>query len=87
MGGGPGWWAPVRPVTAKTAHRFGRLLKQVYDVDALACPRGGRLSFIELVTESDQAREVLQSVGMPTESQVLASDRFPSFVDPIPDSW
>ena len=58
-----------------------------YDVDALACPCGGRLSFIELVAEGDQAREVLQRLGMPTEPPVVARARSPDFVEPAPEYW
>lgn len=32
--------------------RLGDPSKEVYDVDALACPCGGRLKFVEVVTGS-----------------------------------
>ena len=34
--------------------------------NVLACDRGGRLKFVELVTDSDRAREVLEMLGLPS---------------------
>jgi hypothetical protein len=51
----------------------------VYSVDALACPCGGRLKFVELITEPTTAREVLASMGLPTELPPIAKARSPDF--------
>jgi len=58
---------------------WATLLKRVYDVDALACPCGGRLKFVEVVTESTTAREVLASMGLPTDPPPVARARSPDF--------
>ena len=58
---------------------WATLLKRVHDVDALACPCGGRLKFVELVTESTTAREVLASMGLPTDPPPVARARSPDF--------
>ena len=42
-------------------------LALAYDVDALACPCGGRLSFIDVVTEGAAAREILVHLGLPVD--------------------
>ncbi|MCC6525867.1 MAG: hypothetical protein IT373_24685 [Polyangiaceae bacterium] len=38
---------------------WATLLRRVHDVDALACPCGGRLFFEELVTDAKVARDTL----------------------------
>jgi hypothetical protein len=58
---------------------WATLLKRVYDVDCLACPCGGRLKFVELVTELSTAREVLASMGLPTDLPPIARARSPDF--------
>jgi len=51
-----------------TAVDWATLLKRVHSVDALACPCGGRLKFVELITEPTAAREVLANMGLPTRA-------------------
>jgi len=51
----------------------------VYPADALACPCGGKLRFVALVTESETAKEILQSMGLPTELPPIARARSPDF--------
>ena len=68
---------------------FGRidwaaLLKRVYDVDALACPCGGRLRFIALILEREVAQSILQSLGLPDRPPPIARARSPDLRDPIP---
>ncbi|MBN4059063.1 transposase [Endomicrobium sp. AH-315-J14] len=46
---------------------WAMLLARVYDVDALACPCGGRLRFIATITEPATARRILEAVGLPSE--------------------
>ncbi len=58
---------------------WATLLKRVHDVDSLACPCGGRLKFVELVTEPTTAREVLASMGLPTDLPPIARARSPDF--------
>jgi hypothetical protein len=67
---------------------FGRidwaaLLKHVYDVDALACPCGGRLRFIALL-ERDIAQSILRSLGRESAPPPFARARSPDLRDPIP---
>lgn len=50
---------------------WATLLRHVYDLDALACPCGGRLRFVALVTEPEPAREILVAMGF----------------DPVPPPW
>jgi hypothetical protein len=47
---------------------WATLLFRVYDVDALACPCGGRLSFIDLVIEKADARDILLRLGLPADA-------------------
>jgi len=54
-------------------------LKRVHSVDALACPCGGRLKFVELITEPSTAREVLASMGLPIDLPPIAKARSPDF--------
>jgi hypothetical protein len=44
------------------------LLFRVYDVDALACPCGGHLRFIELVTDRAAAHAILTRLGLPIDA-------------------
>jgi hypothetical protein len=41
---------------------LAELLKRIYDVDALACPCGGRLRFIAFILDEEPAREILDSL-------------------------
>jgi hypothetical protein len=83
---------PAQVAHQETRHRDGKprfspvrridwatLLKRVHSVDALACPCGGRLKFVELVTESTTAREILASMGLPTDLPPIARARSPDF--------
>jgi hypothetical protein len=47
---------------------WATLLKRVYDLDALACPCGGRLKFVEVVTERADARDILLQLGLPSDA-------------------
>jgi hypothetical protein len=64
---------------------WAELLKRTHDVDALACPCGGRLRFIAVITDREVARDLLESLGLPSTPPPLARARGPDFVDPIPD--
>lgn len=58
---------------------WATLLKRTYDLDVLACACGGRLKFVELVTDADKARVVLQMLGMPSELPPLPRARAPDW--------
>jgi len=68
---------------------WATLLKRVYDVDALACPCGGRLKFVEVVTEADRARQLLGELGLDLTAPKVARARSPTddFDPPPPDDW
>ena len=60
----------------------------MYDGDVLACPCGGRLKFIELITEPTTAQEVLQSMGLPIDLPPIAKARSPDFYqESFPADW
>jgi hypothetical protein len=52
---------------------------ELFNVNALACPCGGRLRFIALVTESETARAILESLSLPSEPPPIARARSPDF--------
>jgi hypothetical protein len=68
---------------------WAALLKRVYDVDALACPRGGRLKFIAVVTEEEMAKTMLESMGLPSAPPPIARARAPDaeLIDDSPPDW
>jgi hypothetical protein len=89
---GPAFAAPVGPVHAapftlrapSARIDWAELLKRIYDVDALACPCGGRLRFIALILDEEPAREILDSLGLPSRAPPVARARVPDWVDPLP---
>ena len=58
-----------------------------HDVDALACPCGGRLRFIALITDKETAQAILKGMGLPAEAPPVARARSPDIVDEIPPAW
>ena len=75
-------FSPVRRIDWAT------LLKRVHSVDALACPCGGRLKFVDVITEPTTAREVLQTMGLPTDLPPIAKARSPAFYQAsFPVDW
>jgi hypothetical protein len=68
---------------------WATLLKRVYGVDALACPCGGRLKFVEVVTEADRARHLLDQLGLDRTAPAVHRARSPTldFDPPPPDDW
>ncbi len=66
---------------------WATLLGRVYDIDALACPCGGRLRFTELVTDPDEARTVLEALSLPsTPPPIRPAHAAPDLLDlPPPD--
>jgi len=63
------------------------LLRRVYDLDSLLCPRcAARLRFISVILDQDVARRILDSLGLPSKPPVIARARAPTlFDDPPPD--
>ena len=67
---------------------WASLLRRVYREDVLACPCGGRLRPVALVTEPETAQTVLRSMGLPTELPPVAKARSPtSEAPPPPTPW
>jgi hypothetical protein len=64
---------------------WAELLKRIYDVDALACPCGGRLRFIALILDEELACEILDRLGLPSRAPPVAKARAPDWVEPPPD--
>lgn len=80
MGGEPVCEAAVAPrhcapyaLRAPSARLdWAELLKRTHDIDALACPCGGRLQFIALILDSGTAKEILDAMGLWSEAPPLA---------------
>ncbi|MBN1605030.1 MAG: transposase [Polyangiaceae bacterium] len=66
---------------------WATLLKRVWDIDALACPCGGRLKLVRLVTDEGEAREALCKAGLPANPPPVARARSPTFFDEPPPDW
>ena len=79
----------ARPALAADSRSidWAELLTRIHDVDALACPCGGRLHFIALVTERDTAQTILEAMGLPTEAPPIARAWSPDFIDAPPPDW
>jgi hypothetical protein len=61
---------------------WATLLKRVYKIDALQCPKcDGRLRFTELIEDKVLACEILQSLGLPSLRPPLARARAPDWQD------
>ena len=80
----PKYVAPAAVREPTTRVDWAELLKRVHDVDALACPCGGRLKFIALILEEDPARAILESLHLPSEPPPVARARSPDWLEPIP---
>jgi len=80
----PRYVAPVAVREPSTRIDWAELLKRVHDVDALACPCGGRLKFVALILDEDPARAILESLHLPSEPPPIARARSPDWFDPIP---
>ncbi len=64
---------------------WASLLKRVHDVDALACPCGGRLRVMALITEPEVVAAILTSLHLPAAPPPIARARSPDDYDPAPD--
>jgi hypothetical protein len=58
---------------------WATLLKRVHDVDALACPCGGRLRGIALITEPEVVVAILSALHLPTAPPPIARARAPDY--------
>jgi hypothetical protein len=56
------------PPWTSTPLDWATFLRRVYNIDALACPCGGRLKFVELVEEPFEIRRRLERRGFPTQA-------------------
>jgi hypothetical protein len=79
----PRYVAPVAVREPSMRIDWAELLKRVHDVDALACPCGGRLKFVALILDEDPARAILESLHLPSEPPPIARARSPDWFDPI----
>jgi hypothetical protein len=60
------------------------LLKRVYDINSLQCPRcGGRLRFIAMLTEAEPIGAILVSMGPPSTPPLPARARSPTLFDDV----
>jgi Putative transposase len=80
----PRYTAPAVLREPSTRIDWAELLKRVHDVDALACPCGGRLKFIALILDEDPAGAILRSLKLPSAAPTIARARYPDWLDPIP---
>jgi hypothetical protein len=79
---------PIARVQAATRYiSWADLLKRVFDVDSLLCPKcSGRLRIISLIMEPAVVRRILRSLDLPSEPPPVARARAPTlFDDPPPD--
>jgi hypothetical protein len=60
---------------------WAELLKRVHDVDALACPCGGRLRFIALILDPEVAQAILETLDLPSRPPPVARARAPDLRD------
>ena len=58
---------------------WATLLRRTYDFDVMACECGGRLKAVELVTEAERAKELLEQFGMSTKPPPVARARSPDW--------
>ncbi|MBK7580058.1 MAG: transposase [Myxococcales bacterium] len=67
---------------------WATLLRRVYDVDALQCPCGGRLSFVAVVTDRAAGATILRELGLPADPPTISRSRDPTpdFDPPPPDA-
>jgi hypothetical protein len=68
---------------------WATLLKRTWGPTAVACPHcGGTLEFVEVVTDEERAKEILDGMALPTQAPPLARARAPTIdFDPPPPSW
>ena len=64
------------------------MMRRVFDLDVLTCPRcGGRMSVIATIEAADVLQKILRHLGLPTDPlAVLPARPPPSMPDLFPDS-
>lgn len=67
----------ARMAKRRPRYDWAKLLKRVFRVDVLACPKcGGRMQRIQWVMKQDVIRKILTSVGLPADSPGLVPSRW-----------
>lgn len=75
--------SPPEPAFERSSRiPWAELLKRVHDVDALACPCGGRLRLVALILDADVAEAILESLDLPSRPPPIARARSPDLCDP-----
>ena len=70
---------PSRSTSASRRLSWAELLKRVFEIDVLACPRcGARRELIATITDGPVARRILEHLGLPADPPPLAPARTPS---------
>ncbi|MEO8901476.1 MAG: hypothetical protein ABI488_07130 [Polyangiaceae bacterium] len=59
-------------------------MKRTYDIGAVACCCGDRLTFIATILEPTVARSILKSLDMDQRPPPTARTRSPDWIDDIP---
>ena len=67
--------------------RWADLMRRIFELDVLACPRcGGRMSVIATIEAADVLRKILGHLGLPTDAPAASPARPPpSIPDLFPD--
>jgi len=66
-----------RRTPRRRRHSWAELLKRVFDIDAWACPCGGRRSIIALIRDPFSVRRFLTHLGLPAEPPRIEPARPP----------
>ena len=80
---------PRRHTADARGWRWADLMRRVFELDVLSCPRcGGRLRLIAVLEASDTTARILRHLHLPTEVPPPAPARPPPDVDDwAPDRW
>src|SRR5207249_63301 len=64
----PGYTKEVNPPEKPRDWKWADLIRRVFDLDVLACPRcGGRMSVIATIEAADVLRKILGHLGLPID--------------------
>jgi len=64
--------SPVAPVPLEVRRSWARLIRQIYEVDPLLCPRcGGTMKVIAVIERPAIIRQILDHLGFPTAAPQL----------------
>jgi len=68
--------ATHRAVTRPPNYSWSYLMRRVFAIDVLACPRcGGLMKVIAAITKAETARRILDCLGLPSRAPPLCSAR------------